>query len=818
MKHFLVSLCLFRTFLHAFTQRAVSASEFQLEGDYLIGGLFDIHYDSRQTYHERPEVMDCSTKLLTIASYQRFQLMRFSVEEINNSTNLLPNVTLGYEIFDHCSDMQNFPSIFKLISINGSVQPWAQTQKPLSKVISVVGPFASTQSLTAAPLFMPDLVPMIGYAAASSVFSNKAKYPSFMRTVPSNKSMIDVIVKILLNFKWRWVAFINSDDDYGTDGLNLFIKRIKDSEICLAYTKTLSDNPDYSQMFKQIEAQQIRVIIVFAPQKTAEKFFQSAIRLNITNKVWIGGRSWASDKELPKIQGIKNIGTILGVSIPVVTIPGFSDFIYSSKVQTHCENAEQDIFCNQKCNCTCPKPEEILAADPSLTLPVYSAIYAIAHALHNTLQCGAGKCNNNITVYPHMVLAELKNSDFILLNQNIQFDDNGDTKCGYFTIVFWNNSGDAQEVGFYQFNTTVQFSIDNSKIKWHTNGEAPTSFCSPECSVGYIRKSNGIHKCCFTCEICPNGTYINITENTCIKCKDTEWSEEGSTSCSLRAVEYMPVTDIVAILVFIAAVAFVAMTLAMSVLFSINYDTPVVRSAGGPMCFLILGCLSLSSLSVFFHFGKPTVYLCILRYLPFLLFYTVCLSCFVVRSFQIVCIFKIAAKVPKLHSWWIKYHGQWLVITVVFVTQAVFLVIGYSCEPPSPYNETSWYPDKIILSCDISLRAATAPVVLLSSISILCFIFSYMGKNLPKNYNEAKAITFCLLLLILTWIIFTTENMLYHGKYMQPLSALAVLSSLYSFLLWYFLPKCYIIIFQPHKNTQQYFQGLIQNYTKTISQ
>ncbi len=283
-------------------------------------------------------------------------------------------------------------------------------------------------------------------------------------------------------------------------------------------------------------------------------------------------------------------------------------------------------------------------------------------------------------------------------------------------------------------------------------------------------------------------------------------------------MEYISFTDIGAILILFGACALEVLTLAVSVLFAINYNTPVVRSAGGPMCFLILGCLSLCSLSVFFHFDKPTVYFCILRFSPFLLFYTACLACFVVRSFQIVCIFKIAAKFPKLHSWWMRYHGQWLVITVAFVTQALLLVISYSSAPPKPYNETVWYRDKIILSCNVSLTASSGPVILLVSLCLLCFIFSYMGKDLPKNYNEAKAITFCLLLLILTWIILATVFMLYRGKYLQTISALAVLSSLYSFLLWYFLPKCYIIIFQPHKNTQQYFQGLIQNYTKTISQ
>ncbi|XP_051805724.1 taste receptor type 1 member 1-like [Acanthochromis polyacanthus] len=305
---------------------------------------------------------------------------------------------------------------------------------------------------------------------------------------------------------------------------------------------------------------------------------------------------------------------------------------------------------------------------------------------------------------------------------------------------------------------------------------------------------------------------------SCISCKLTEWSAEGSTSCNQRLVEFIPFTDSGAILIMLGAGALVGLTLAVSVLFAVNYNTPVVRSAGGPMCFLILGCLSLCSISVFFYFGQPSVPSCVLRFLPFFLFYTVCLACFVVRSFQIVCIFKIAAKFPKLHSWWMKYHGQWLVIVVAFTAQALLLIFGYSCAPPKPYNETVWYPREIILSCDIDLIATSGSIVLLSSLASLCFIFSYMGKDLPKNYNEAKAITFCLLLLILTWIVFATEYMLYRGKYIQIFNALAVLSSLYSFLLWYFLPKCYIIIFQPHKNTQQYFQGLIQSYTKTISQ
>ncbi len=90
--------------------------------------------------------------------------MRFSVEEINNSTSLLPNVSLGYKMFDHCSDAPNFPSILNLMSKNGLITPWRESHKNLSKVIAVVGPLSSTQALTAGQLLTVDFIPMVTFA------------------------------------------------------------------------------------------------------------------------------------------------------------------------------------------------------------------------------------------------------------------------------------------------------------------------------------------------------------------------------------------------------------------------------------------------------------------------------------------------------------------------------------------------------------------------------------------------------------------------------------------------------------------------------
>ncbi|CAL8259640.1 unnamed protein product [Gadus morhua 'NCC'] len=593
-----MSLTRMQTISEKYTKES---SEFNLDGDFLLGGLFNIHL-ANGTILDRPEAIDCSSQPINRANYRRFQVMRFTIEEINNSTVLLPNVKLGYEILDHCSPIYNFPGVLDLISFNGSIRfSWeASDYRPLGKVMGVIGASSSSDSLAIAPLFTLKLIPL---------------------------------------------------------------------------------------------------------------------------------------------------------------------------------------------------------------------------ALHNVLECDRGKCKVNGTVYPYMVLNEVKKTNLTLLNMTIQFNEFGGLKFPSVNI-FVLAKGVITQVGSYETNPSVVLSINSSLIQWHANGTVPESVCSTECDAGYAKTPEGIHRCCFTCEKCKNGTYLNITADAyrCQECSISEWSLAGSTSCQLRSVEYIPYSDPMAILIIVGAMILAALSLAIAVLFLVHHNTPVVKSAGGLMCFIILVSLALCTISIFFYFEKPSTASCILRYLPFMLFYTACLACFWVHAFQIVCAFKMAAKFPKFYSLYMKHHGQWWLIVLPVLLQAVLLTTGYASSPPHPVNQTDLYPDKILLACGMGHSILfSMSAILLAFLVVLCFALSYMGKDLPKNYNEAKAITFCLLLLILTWVFFLTEYTIYHGEYIQTLNALAVLFSLYAILVCYFLPKCYIILFQPQNNTPHYFQELIQDYTKQIS-
>lgn len=98
---------------------------------------------------------------LLVQGYNMLQVMRFAVEEINNSSTLLPNISLGYEIFDLCADSQNFPSVLNMISNDGRIEVGASRNNNRHNVIGVVGPFASSESLTLAPLLMMDFLPTV---------------------------------------------------------------------------------------------------------------------------------------------------------------------------------------------------------------------------------------------------------------------------------------------------------------------------------------------------------------------------------------------------------------------------------------------------------------------------------------------------------------------------------------------------------------------------------------------------------------------------------------------------------------------------------
>lgn len=86
-----------------------------------------------------------------IEKYQYVLAMLFAIDEINNSPELMPNVTLGYEVYDSCySDLAALDAVMCYLSGEESKVPNYSCRSATPKLSAVVGDSPSSGSIAIA--------------------------------------------------------------------------------------------------------------------------------------------------------------------------------------------------------------------------------------------------------------------------------------------------------------------------------------------------------------------------------------------------------------------------------------------------------------------------------------------------------------------------------------------------------------------------------------------------------------------------------------------------------------------------------------------
>lgn len=301
---------------------------------------------------------------------------------------------------------------------------------------------------------------------------------------------------------------------------------------------------------------------------------------------------------------------------------------------------------------------------------------------------------------------------------------------------------------------------------------------------------------------------------TCQECLRDEWAPKSSEQCLNRTVLLLAWDDPLSIaLLFFLACCLLMISSSITILL-FNLNTPVAKSAGGRTCLLMLAALTAAAMSSLCHFGQPSPLACILKQPLFVFSFTVCLACITVRALQVVCIFKFASKLPPVYDRWAKNHGPEVTIFLVSVAVLLLSVLRVALNPPKPSEDLDFYMDSIVLECSNTLSPGSVlELSYVALLSVLCFIFSYMGKDLPANYNEAKSVTFSLMVYMISWMSFFTIYLISRGPFTMAAYVCAILVSVSAFFGGYFLPKIYIIVLRPQMNTTAHFQNCIQMYT-----
>uniref|UniRef100_A0A8C1H935 Taste receptor type 1 member 3 n=3 Tax=Cyprinus carpio TaxID=7962 RepID=A0A8C1H935_CYPCA len=813
----------------------ISTSLFKSPGDILIGGLFPINkLTSDLSKRVKPDDLECnsvSTYGLSLAL-----AMKFSLDEINSKENLLPGITLGFESYDTCMQPAVvMRPVLQLLTKESTEELDIACNytdyKP--RVIAVIGPNNSELVPVIGKLIGFFSMPLISYGATSDVFSDKETFPSFMRTVPSDRWQVVAMVQLLKKFEWNWVSVVGSDDEYGQKGQEQFSSMANEESICVAYQGLIPVYSDPEQAVKEILNRivdaKVGVVVVFSLPKPARDFFIEVIKRNMTG-VWVASTAWALSDDVATLPGINSIGTVLAFADITRPLHLFTPYIYElfTKMEEMQIPQQPDAEISPLDN-PCPRCSYLSQANVSMVqiklvqrsaFSVYTAIYCVAHALHNLLGCNATHCALNPridNVYPWQLLQSLQKVSVDLEGVNFKFDKEGNPNFGY-DVMQWNFSDTTVQfdiIGFFYQN----LKINKNNIKWHMkNGKVPLSTCSSDCGIGQVRRVKGFHSCCFDCIDCKEGTFLNSSDDIqCKSCPAGQWSTLRSTSCVYPIYTYLDWSNYESIGLILGGILVLASHVWVGALFFKHRGTPLVKTAGGPLSGLMLLSLAGTCLSLVLFLGQPGDIVCRLQEPLNAFFPTVALSVILTISIQIVCITEFPEKSSD-HLENIRGRGSLFVILGCCGVQAG-LCGWYAQEAPSL---TQYVASLEVTYVKAFLRCPVEPMLnfgLMLGFNVLLALVSFMATFMalkpPGHYNLARDITISTLSYCVLWVMFIPIYTSLNDKDKSIAQVGVSLLSNIGLVVAYFFPKCQLLVKHPELNTDDHFRTFIEGVPPT---
>ncbi|XP_072006383.1 extracellular calcium-sensing receptor-like [Engystomops pustulosus] len=822
----------------------ISASE-----DISFGAVLPLHMEKiypKLLYTEKPEKSIC--KKLSLETYLQLHVVKYATMEINSNPELLPNITLGYQIYDSCSVLQReLEGTMWMMSGDTKAVPNFHCQRK-EKLAAIIGHSTSTYSILMAHLLGMTRYPQISHLSTSSLLSDRRQFPSFFRTVPSDAFQSKGLAQLILYFGWTWVGLVALANDYGDQGIQVLKKEILKSGACVEFTEYIQINrpnsnvPHIGHVIKTSTAQ---AVVIFSTDVHFLPILEELLRQNVTGKVWIASEAW-STTSLFSIQKYTQLlmGTV-GFAFYSGNIPRFQEYLDSLNPLSLPEKPWNWMFWEENVGCiflefenftfsrqrpsrNCTIYDHITdfqmyvkhVPNMRMSYNLYSAIYIIAKALHdlNTCKPGGGlfmdrNCSNFWNFEPWQILKYMKAARVKLSSgRDMYFDSNGDPPPVY-DIVNWQLGldGGLKQVNIGQYDSSV-LHINTSSMRWTMgNTKIPTSVCSERCPPGF-RKAPLSRKptCCFQCIPCALGEISNNTDaNGCLKCPWDQWPNQQKDKCLPKLTEYLSHEETLGVILMSTSITSSFIPLVVLSLLVHYKATPIVKANNYTISCLLLVSMFLCFLSPLVFIGYPNHVKCLLRQVTFGMAFAFCVSCILAKTVIVMIAFK-ATKPNSSLTRWVRPQISYLVISLGTFLQLLISITWLLIAPPFPQYNLSARSGVIIAECNEgSLTAFWCTTGYLGFLALSSFLVAFLARQLPDSYNEARFITFSMVAFLSVWASYILGVMYAgtSGKYTVAMEIFAILSSNWAMLGCMFAPKCYIILFQSKMNSRRHLMG-----------
>ncbi|XP_070592611.1 vomeronasal type-2 receptor 26-like [Erythrolamprus reginae] len=704
-------------------------------------------------------VFPLSKSHLVPYSNREKECFMFTIQVINKNIQLMNNLTLGYNIHEnYLLALGTSNALLDMLSTGKANVPNYSCGRK-DNILTFLDAADREISIQMSTLVATYKVSQMRDKIASEILSDKSDFPFFHRMLPKEGFHYPAIVQLLLHFRWTLIGLLAPETEKGENFLRSFPPLLVRNGICVVISQqipmTIYQEPlgGCSSKWKQVNVfvhltEYVIVSSVFHHQFLEQSFHCSSSKYAFSVK----GRRRCIQKASMKTQKKRDATQIENsdsIYIMLITLAHILKAAYSSRSW---------------------RRKKVLETLEAPRLQPWQ--------FHPFLE---------------------KNEFYNLSHWKLHMDQNGEVTADMDIVCLLASSGlNRRKVGSFERQRLV---INQSALSlaW------PQSKCVENCRPGFVkRKREGEPVCCYDCVPCPEGT-ISTQEDTekCTKCPDDKYPNEDQVQCIPKVITFLSYEEHLGILLLSFALLLFLTTLLVLIIFIKHRETPMVRANNRDLSFILLVSLLFCFLSSFLFIGQPRKDTCLLQQVMFSIIFSVAISSLLAKTIMVVLAFQATKPGSRVKMW----LGKSLINSIILscsTVQIIICSIWMGVSPPFPDSDLHSQPGEIILQCNEG--ASGMFYITLSYMGILaaiCFVVAFLARNLPGAFNEAKLITFSMLVFCSVWVTFVPTYLSIKGKYMVAVQVFSMLCSSAGLLGCVFFPKCFIILLRPDLNTKE---------------
>ncbi|GAB1608013.1 Metabotropic glutamate receptor 3, partial [Argonauta hians] len=269
-----------------------------LPGDILIAAIFDVHNSGVSPFRCGP--------LRVYGGFQNTEAFAFALDWVNrgmlSDVVLRGNVILGGIGLDGCSNSARAKSL--IYNFHHGLLNTSKAMLPdEGKISETVGwlSYGSGSTKDMAPIVQDYSVALVSPGATSTDLLNKNRYPTFFRTIPSDRRTLQAMVDMVEKLGFSYVITLNSPDVGQREARREFERLARLREVCIAASYEFDTDGSYKDIIYHIIRSTTRVVVVFSEADdhivgllTAKTNIQVAQDI-----VFLSNRPWHPTLKLP---------------------------------------------------------------------------------------------------------------------------------------------------------------------------------------------------------------------------------------------------------------------------------------------------------------------------------------------------------------------------------------------------------------------------------------------------------------------------------------------------------------------------------------